>query len=185
MTPLRLSLSALLLLSTFCSSSLAEEPQPRETTQVAPPVWAEAVVVKDIVAGSFRSSVPSTRQVSAIREGTTLSLKQGDRLRSGEAVRTRSGIALLALSDGGEVGIAEGSQLRITTPLVQRIGTLLYSSPGALEVQAGETLFRLEGATAQVTSDSLGRGKIAVLEGRVVINDAFEVLAGHQALFGG
>jgi len=182
-TPLRLSFSALLLLSIFCSNGLAEEPQPRETTQVVPLVWAEATVVKDIVAGSFRRSVPSTRQVSAIREGKTLSLKQGDRLRSGEAVRTRSGIALLALPDRGEIGIAEGSQLRIGSPLVQRIGTLLYSSPGVLEVQAGKTHFRLEGATAQVTSDSLGRGNIAVLEGRVMINGTFEVLAGHQALF--
>jgi hypothetical protein len=182
----RLSLSLLLLLSVVSSNALAEEPEPRAAAEVLPsPLWSEVKIVKDRVAGSFNNAPQSSRQVSAIRGGKEVPLQQGDRLRSGEAVRTGAGIALLALPDGGEVGIAEGSQLRIAIPLVQRIGTLLYSSPGTLEVQAGETHFRLDGATVQLTSDSLGKGKISVLEGRVLINNSVEMTAGHQGVFGG
>jgi hypothetical protein len=140
--------------------------------------------VKDLVAGSFEIPSSSSRQVSSIRGGLSAPLQVGQRLLAGEALRTARGVASLELSDGSRISLGEGSQLRIADPLVQRIGTIFYASPGRLEVSMGDSVFRLESAEARLTTNSMGQGKLEVLSGLVVIDEHTEVGAHQQLAIG-
>ncbi|MEE2829459.1 MAG: hypothetical protein VX498_09735 [Myxococcota bacterium] len=141
-------------------------------------------LVKDRVGGFFEPAPKPSRQVSWIRQGREEPLEAQQPLGPGDAIRSAAGVAVIELPGGTRIELGEQSQLRLARPLVHRLGTILYESSTPLALQVGGESLILEEGRVRVASDSQGKGRIEVLDGRVRSGSQQLVLAGNQAPLG-